>query len=81
MIPHLDLLEKKLFDCQRTKVIISSPGEQGNRTAAVLPLPEYGALLERLLDDAALGRLVRQIPPDQRTTGREAHQFFAYLEA
>ncbi len=54
--------------------------EQGNRTAAVLPLPEYGALLEELLDDAALGRLVREIPPDQRTKGMEANQFFAFLE-
>ena len=55
--------------------------EQGNRTAAVLPLPEYGALLEQLLEDAELGRLVREIPPDQRTTGMEANQFFAQLEA
>lgn len=39
--------------------------EQGNQTAAVLPLPEYSALLEELLEDAALGRLVWAIPPDQ----------------
>ncbi len=50
--------------------------EQGNRTAAVLPLPEYGALLEELLDDATLGRLVREIPPEQPATGMEAHQLF-----
>ncbi|MBI4747667.1 MAG: type II toxin-antitoxin system Phd/YefM family antitoxin [Acidobacteria bacterium] len=42
--------------------------QEGNRTAAVLPLPEYSALLEELLEDAALGRLVREIPDDQRTT-------------
>ena len=55
--------------------------KEGNRTAAVLPLPEYGALLEELLEDAELGRLVRQIPLDQRTKGMEANQFFAQLEA
>ena len=26
--------------------------KEGNRTGAVLPLPEYGALLDELLDDA-----------------------------
>ena len=48
--------------------INSSVDQEGTRTAVVLPLPEYGALLDQLLDDAALGRLVWQIPPDQTPT-------------
>lgn len=39
--------------------------EKGNRTAAVLPLPEYGELLEELLEDAELGRLAREAMDDE----------------
>lgn len=47
--------------------INSIADKERTRTAAVLLLPEYGTWLGEVLDDAAPGRLVRQVPPNQRT--------------